>query len=175
MAELAVWLLVATFVLSGLHPARPGRVEALRGYQVAFPALGFEEQRVGRALLAGLDEVCWARGEAGRWPEAGSLAAEGVFPGIARIEGRVQGEAVLYRFDGAPAWLAELAPTPTAGVDPAHVESLLADGRHRRAPDGTLVHVALWIGPPGRSEGFPFNPALEGWRELVVPAPTEVR
>lgn len=161
-------------------PAGPEAADtrpALEAHQRRFEELAFGEQATVRDLVAALDEMTWILHEEGRWPGAGRLAEDWVGPFLPEgpyaweHEGFGASASYLGIPDGGTrgAVLLDVQESP-AGADPRHEERLLADGRHRRLPDGRVVHFTVWVLPPETTAQveMPMRPAMEGWREVVL-------
>jgi hypothetical protein len=191
-------------------PVAAGAARDLMPYQRLFASLGGAEQRMFRELQEGLLEAENVRGAvpAGRarqgrrespggggWPAPEQLAAQGVppFADVAlphapryRWTMRRAGLAVGYLGEaadgGAPAWLLLVQePDPLAPADPAAPPpGAPNDEVHHRLPDGTVLHVGVWMHPPRGAgaavAGYDDDTALaapyaRGWTQLLSSAP----
>ena len=186
----AVGALVAAYVAGG--DALTGRLaQRAPDRQSAQPSLGLmpyqqlvrdappREQRMFSALQEGLLEAERIRTETGRWPDATTLADEGIPPFAPDPTRPIHYKWTSIRQDWAinylgvpsdqhaPAWLLViLEPEPGAPADPAP-----NDETHHRLPDGTTLHVSIWNLPEAKRRGsfaalrLPQN---EGWQNLLV-------
>jgi len=140
------------------------------------------EQRMFRGLQEGLLEAEARRATSGRWPDAASLAADGIPPFAfdptdkggpydwrLSVNGAVVNYLGLPRREGAPAWLVlVLEPEPGAPPDPAR-----EDEEHHRLLDGEMLHVSTWIraAAPAAPQGTIRVPQAEGWTQLYAVGP----
>jgi hypothetical protein len=138
------------------------------------------DQRTFRELQEGLLEAERVRGTTGRWPDATTLAGDGIPPFAAdptrrgvtyRWSTLQQGPTVNYvgvpTVASAPAWLlVVIEPDTGAPPDPSP-----NDETHHRLADGTTLHVSIWQVPENRrTSGFTALPLPqnEGWTQLLV-------
>jgi hypothetical protein len=137
------------------------------------------EQRIFRELQEGLLEAERIRAQTGHWPDATTLAGEGIPPFSADPTQKVEYTWTSVRQDWAtnylgvptdpaqPAWvLVILEPEPGAPPDPAP-----NDETHHRLPDGTTLHVSIWSTPEAkRRSGFAAMrlPQNDGWTNWLV-------
>ncbi len=184
-AGAAIVVVVAAYLfrpamMGGATAATGGRASDLLPFQQLVRDAPGVEQRTFRELQEGLLEAERARASTNRWPEASTLAAEGVPPfapdptrkdATYRWTTLNQGMTVNYlgvpSTPSAPAWLLVIIePEPGAPPDPAP-----NDETHHRLPDGTTLHVSIWT-VPERSRQSGFNavqlPQNEGWTQLLV-------
>jgi len=165
-------------------PAQRG----LLPYQTLVRDVPSAEQRVFRELQEGLLEAERLRSTTGKWPEVAALSADGIPPfapdptaRIASYRWRLLEEGAVVNYLGipdtpdAPTWLL-LVLEPELGSAPDLAPN---DEEHHRLADGTVLHVSVWNVPErSRSSGglsvIP-RPAVEGWRQLRVGAPTSAR
>jgi hypothetical protein len=140
-------------------------------WQHSFLELSAEQQRLYRALREGLYDVENQRSVSGRWPDAGSLAADEV-PGF--TEGtwvhRVSGVYVNYVGEAAGLRWLVLFIEPEPGLVRAPNEPAPpVDEEHHTLPNGTSLHVTVWtqsLDAPSPSSVLPF-PVAEGWVQRV--------
>jgi uncharacterized protein DUF6162 len=184
-AAVAVVVVVAAYLF---RPAMLGRTDGraasrpadLLPFQTLVRDAPGADQRMFRELREGLLEAERIRATAGKWPDAGALANEGIPPFAAdptrkdmtyRWSTLVQGTTVNYvgipNTAAAPAWLMVVIE-PEAGAPPDPAPN---DETHHRLPDGTTLHVSIWEVPERiRRSGFSAVqlPQNEGWTQLLV-------
>ena len=156
------------------------RRSGLFPYQKLVGDAASDEQRTFRELQEGLLEAERARSTTGRWPDAATLATEGIPPFAVdptrkevayRWSTLVQNTTINYlgipSTPAASAWLlVVLEPEAGAAPDPAP-----NDETHHRLIDGTTLHVSIWDVPEkARTSGFTAIPLPqnEGWTQLLV-------
>jgi hypothetical protein len=162
--------------------ATGGRNESrgLLPYQTLVRTLPEPDQRIFRAIREGLLSAESERARTRAWPDPASLAGQGVVPfsptgdgadyqwslseqsGIVNYSGRP-------RDPSQPAWLLEIQePEPGMRPDPAPL-----DDQHHRLPDGTMLHIYVWMHPFGGQVpvGFVRQPQTTGWIEVFSAVP----
>jgi hypothetical protein len=157
-------------------------VQAIAPHEVAFTQLDASAQRAYRAIDEGMLEARRARERSGRWPDSAWLASEGIPPfaddpldaaqrewtSAASAEDRLQNYLGVPARADAQTWVVIITEADPAAQP--QDETDVADDRHQKLADGTLVHVGIWVGPRlGELDppiGF-VNPEL-GWRRVVV-------
>jgi hypothetical protein len=188
---------VGVFVLAGLLVTAVGVYVAIRAtggagggdrdllpYQALVSTLPEADQRVFGALRQGLLAAETARASASRWPDVAALAAQGVPPFAPTAD-----EAADYRWErleegvtidyegrpvdpSRPAWLLTIQePEPGSLPDPAP-----NDEQHHRLPDGTVLHVYVWMHRYGGQvpAGFVPQPQNSGWTEMFAVPPSPI-
>ncbi|HEV8317229.1 MAG TPA: hypothetical protein VGQ10_07455, partial [Vicinamibacterales bacterium] len=114
------------------------------------------------------------------WPDPASLAAQGVAPfapagdGAAYQWSRSEQSGIVNYFGrprdpSQPAWLLEIQePEPGMRPDPAPL-----DDQHHRLPDGTTLHIYVWMHRFGGQVpvGFVRQPQTSGWIEVFSTPP----
>jgi hypothetical protein len=140
-------------------------------YQVLVRTLPESEQRQFRVVRQGLIRAEAERAQTSRWPDPSALAAEGM--AWARFQ---QGVTVNYLGQPAdparPAWLLTIQePDPGALPDPAP-----NDDEHHRLPDGTTLHIYVWMHRYGGQVPVAFvpQPQNSGWIEVFTLPPNPV-
>jgi hypothetical protein len=166
--------------------AAAGSSSGLLPYQVLFRDLPSSEQRTFRAMQEGVGEAVRARGQAGSWPSADALAADGVPPFAPDVldkagmhwSGRRDGLFANYlgapsAGAAAPAFLIFVQePDPVTGEKPPPPS--VVDEEHQLLSDGTLLHVTYWKrSAAGLRGGFIIDPAIEGWEQIRISTPLE--
>lgn len=164
---------------SGIAPADQRR---LLPYQALVRTLATPDQRMYAALRQGLPDLELDRATTSRWPEPEALAARGVAPfGDAASDGftwhRFQHRSTVNYLGlpsdpSAPAWLlAVREPEANDLPDPAPL-----DDEHHRLPDGTTLHIYIWMHRFGGrvSAGFVPQPSTNGWTEIFATPPNPV-
>ncbi|MEO8256332.1 MAG: hypothetical protein ABI868_03215 [Acidobacteriota bacterium] len=139
------------------------------------------EQRMFRELQEGLLEAEMRRVDRGAWPEAPSLAADGIPPFAldptaqgGRYDWRLTTSGALVNYLGlpqradSPAWLILVQePEPGAPPDPAR-----EDEEHHLLSTGVKLHVSIWVRADGRVAGRIIRtPQAEGWTQLYAVGP----
>ena len=151
-------------------------------YQTLVRALTTPEQRMFTALRRGLPDLESERARTSRWPEPLALAAAGVPPfATSAADGmqwqRFQQSATVNYLGlpaepSAPAWLLMIQePEPNQPPDPAPL-----DEEHHRLPDGTTLHIYVWIHRYGGriAAGFVPQPQTNGWTEVFTAPPNPI-
>jgi hypothetical protein len=151
-------------------------------YQSLARTLTQSEQQMYTAIRRGLTDVENERARTSRWPEPLVLAANGVPPfSTAATDGiawqRFQRGATVNYFGqpsepSAPAWLLMIQePEPNAPPDPAPL-----DDEHHRLPDGTTLHIYVWMHRYGGrvTAAFVPQPQGDGWTEVFTTPPNPV-
>jgi hypothetical protein len=187
--EKASLLLLAALIVGGIGVYLALRVSGSGGdaqkdllpYQVLARTLPEGEQQTFTAIRSGLPDAEAIRGRDLRWPDPSELAQRGVSP--------FAGQTVPYswrRFEtgktveyfgvpsdpASPAWLLVLQePEPNMPPDPAP-----PDDEHHRLPDGTTMHVYVWMHQYGGRVTPQFiasQPQAQGWTQVfrVPPNP----
>ena len=177
---LGVWLYLAS---------APGDLSATRRnllpYQTVIQNRPEVDQRMFRELQEGLLEAERARATDGSWPDAKTLAEQGIPPfaadptatsAIFRWELLRSGPIVNYLGipdrPGVPAWLL-LVQEPDPGVPP---DQTFEDEEHNRLLDGTMLHVSTWTYADGLhvSGKIVRLPQAEGWTQIYAIGPGSV-
>jgi hypothetical protein len=157
-------------------------------YQRLFRDLPADRQRMYREMQEGVLEAENTRLSAARWPSIAELETAGVPPfsdpprartTLARWALHRDGLAVNYlglpTRPGQPAYLVMiLEPDPATPHGAVPV-----DEEHQRLPDGTILHVSLWMRaePPADPARVIALPPAEGWLQMItgtVPPPSTV-
>jgi hypothetical protein len=149
-------------------------------YQTLARTLSESEQQVFTAIRRGLLDVEAERSRLSRWPDPSTLAAAG------RASFEKGGNLTWHRFlqgaivnyvglptdAAAPAWmLAIQEPEPNTPPDPSPL-----DDEHHRLPDGTTLHVYVWMHRYGGriTAAFVPQPQAAGWTEIFSVPPNPV-
>ena len=186
--ERASIFLVAALIVGGIGIYLALRVSGsgtdgqkdLLPYQVLARTLPDTEQQTFGAIRRGLGDAEAERARLARWPEPAALASLGIppFAGDAhslRWQQFQQGKTVDYlgipSDPASPAWLVVLQePEPNMPPDPAPL-----DDEHHKLPDGTRLHVYVWMHQYGGrvAPGFIAQPQSQGWSQVfrVPPNP----
>jgi hypothetical protein len=160
-----------------------GAAKNLLPYQTLAATLPVPDQQTFGAIRAGLLVAEEDRAAASAWPDPARLADRGVAPFAATNGGpeyrwsRLQDGAIIDYFGqpadaSQPAWLLEIQePEPGMPPDPAP-----PDEEHHRLPDGTMLHVYVWMHPYGGQVpvGFVRQPQTSGWTEVFSRPPNPV-
>jgi hypothetical protein len=184
-ASAAIVVLVAGYlfrpaVFGGAGDPATSRRPDLQPFQSLVGDAPGTDQRMFRELQEGLLEAERIRAATGHWPEAVTLAHDGIPPFAAdptrktaayRWSTLVQGTVINYvgipSIASAPAWLLAIIE-PESGTPPDPAPN---DETHHRLPDGTTLHVSIWQTPENtRQSGFSALalPQNEGWRQMLV-------
>jgi len=149
-------------------------------YQTLARTLPEPDQRAFRAIREGLSAAESERARTKAWPDPASLAAQGVAPfapagdGAAYQWSRSEQSGIVNYFGrprdpSQPAWLLEIQePEPGMRPDPAPL-----DHQHHRLPDGTTLHIYVWMHRFGGQVpvGFVRQPQTSGWIEVFSTPP----
>ena len=157
---------------------------SLLPYQTLARTLPEADQRQFRAIREGLLQVEAERARTSTWPEPSVLASRGVVPfaGDSSAEGSYQWrrfqQGVTVNYLGHPldpsrsAWLLTIQePEPGALPDPAP-----NDDEHHRLPDGTTLHIYVWLHRYGGQvpDDFVPQPQSSGWTGIFSTPPSPV-
>jgi hypothetical protein len=148
-------------------------------YQVLARTLPDSEQQTFAAIRRGLLDAEAERSRLSRWPEPSLLADRGVAPFVDHGDAALRwqqfhaGKTVNYlgvpADPSSPAWLLVIQePEPNMPPDPAPL-----DDEHHRLPDGTTMHVYVWMHQYGGrvTPGFVPQPQAQGWTEVFSVPP----
>src|SRR5262245_19271004 len=154
-------------------------------YQVLARTLPVADHSVYRSIRSAVPAIEALRAQTSQWPDAGVLAQkidESLRPADAepRIAQRWsqfrQGPIVSYvgvpDDPASPAWILEIQePEPGALPDPAP-----NDEEHHRLPDGTVLHIYVWMHCYGGQVPARFvpQPQNDGWMEVFTVPPNPV-
>jgi hypothetical protein len=152
-------------------------------YQTLARTLPESDQRSVREIRQALLEAESERARTAAWPEAEVLASRGVVPFSPSADSggyywsRLQQGAIVNYFGhpqepSQPSWLLEIQePEPGMLPDPAP-----NDEEHHRLPDGTMLHVYVWMHRYGGQVpvGFVRQPQNSGWIEVFSQPPNPV-
>lgn len=169
------------FVLRGSR--RNGEAAStLLPYQTLTRSLAVSEQEMYTAIRRGLPAMEEERAKTSRWQEPAAFAATGV-PPFAQAQasgmkwqkfqrGAIVNYLGLPSDPSAPAWiLAIQEPEPNMPPDPAPT-----DDEHHRLPDGTTLHIYVWMHRYGGRVAADFHPQPQndGWTEVFATPPNPV-
>lgn len=162
--------------------ATGGRNESrgLLPYQTLVRTLPEPDQRTFRGIREGLLSAESERARAKAWPDPASLARQGVVPFAQTGDGAeyhwsLSEQSGIVNYSGRPrdpsqpAWLLEIQePEPGMRPDPAPL-----DDQHHRLPDGTTLHIYVWMHRFGGQVpvGFVRQPQTSGWIEVFSTPP----
>jgi hypothetical protein len=145
-------------------------------YQVLARSLPDSEQQIFSALRRGLLDAEAERSRLSRWPEPSLLADRGVAPfadSAFQWQPFQAGKTVNYLGlpvdPSASAWLLVVQePEPNMPPDPAPL-----DDEHHRLPDGTTMHIYVWMHRYGGrvTPAFIAQPQGEGWTQVFTAPP----
>jgi hypothetical protein len=153
-------------------------------YQILAGTLSDPDQSVFRFLQHSQTVAEGYRARTSRWPTVQTLAEMGVEPFAQPTAARTtlrwervqQGGTVNYigvpTEMSAPAWLLAIQePDPGAPPDPAPL-----DEEHHRLPDGTTLHLYVWMHRDGGAvvPSFVRQPQHDGWIEVLTSPPNPV-
>jgi hypothetical protein len=171
LAGVIVTLVAVYFALNAVRGGSDSR--GLMPYQTLVRTLPESDQQQFRALHETLVAAEAERARTSSWPDAASLALPGSDYRWTRFE---RGVITTYlgrpREPSQPAWLLEIQePEPGVPPDPAP-----NDEQHHRLPDGTTLHVFVWMHRFGGevAAGFAPQPQNTGWIEVVSAVPNPV-
>jgi hypothetical protein len=159
---------------AALAAAVPGTV------QIRFADLASRDQRLFRQIQEGIAEAERVRVSTGKWPSVEALAEQGIPPFApdpidrAHYGWSLLQKGVEVNYVGAPAAGLEresfvvliLEPDPGTPIDP----KARPDEIHHPLPDGSMLHVSIWMGPPLRGLTDPVEslPPEKGWKQVLV-------
>jgi hypothetical protein len=178
---LAVLIVGAIAVYAAFRASEEsGTAKNLLPYQTLARTLPDAEQVVFRSIRQGLLEVEAQRARLSRWPPPGALASAGVAPfsNVAAFTWQqfTQGVAVSYvglpADPAAPAWMLTIQePEPNAPPDPSP-----NDDEHHRLPDGTTLHIYVWMHQYGGrvKPAFVPQPEADGWTQVFSVPPNPI-
>jgi hypothetical protein len=138
-------------------------------YQTLVRSLVSSDQATFGDLQKSLLEIEAARARTGHWPEAGvpQGAAPTSYTWIVGREGLFLNYLAIASDDvSAAAWLIVIQePDPAAVPDPAQ-----NDEEHHRLPDGTVLHVSIWMHRFGEqvARDFVRQPQTVGWVQVLM-------
>jgi len=152
-------------------------------YQTLVRTLPEPDQRQFRLIREGLLAAETDRARTSAWPDPSSLGARGVAPFVPTTDGsayqwsRLQQSGIVNYFGqprdpSQPAWLLEIQePEPGMPPDPAP-----NDEEHHRLPDGTMLHIYVWMHRYGGDVpvGFVRQPQNSGWTQVFSTVPNPV-
>jgi hypothetical protein len=149
-------------------------------YQTLARTLPEADQNVFRAIRQGLLEAEAQRARLARWPQPSALASAGVAPfsddAAFAWHQFTQGVAVSYlgvpSDPAASAWLLTIQePEPNAPPDPSP-----NDDEHHRLPDGTTLHIYVWMHQYGGrvKAAFVAQPQADGWTQVFSVPPNPI-
>jgi hypothetical protein len=166
---------IVTVVVAYLawNAAGGGGSESTRGllpYQTLATALPESDRQQFLILRKGLLTAESERAKTSRWPEVAALALPGDDYQWTKSErGFVTNYLGRPRDPSRPAWLLEIQePEPGTAPDPAP-----NDEEHHRLPDGTTLHVYVWMHRYGGQVPADFVPQPQntGWIEVFSKVP----
>ena len=158
--------------------------KGLLPYQTLARTIPEPDQEMFRSIRQGLLAAESDRARTSAWPDAPALAARGVEPfapppgGQAAYQwARMQQSGIVNYFGqprdpSQPAWLLEIQePEPGLPPDPAP-----DDEEHHRLPDGTMLHIYVWMHRYGGDVplGFVRQPQTSGWTQVFSAVPNPV-
>ena len=157
--------------------------KGLLPYQTLVRTLPEQDQQQFRLIREGLLAAENDRAHTSAWPDANSLGARGIAPFVPTTDGtgyqwsRLQQSGIVNYFGqprdrSAPAWLLEIQePEPGMPPDPAP-----NDEEHHRLPDGTMLHIYVWMHRYGGDVpvGFVRQPQTSGWTQVFSAVPNPV-
>lgn len=176
---------VAAWLMLDAMGGERGAARGLLPHQALVQALSESEQSMYRAIRLGLPAAAADRARDARWPDAAALADQGVAPFSASSGGAAmavrwerfqQGVTVNYfgrpADPSAPAWLLDIRE-PEAGAPP---DPAPEDEEHHRLPDGTMLHVFVWMHRYGGrvAPRLVPQPEAEGWIQVFTAPPNPI-
>jgi hypothetical protein len=173
-----VVITILAVLIGAAHRPADGVAAALNPWQKPVPLEPPETQRVYRELLSALEEALRERTPAGGWPSTAKLSQDLVAPfwGNGAWQWEFRHFKSVVNYIGHPAPGAE-RPAFLLHIqeDVPHPLNTSLDEFHRRADDGALIHVGIWMDAGARRfDGVVMSPEREGWTELVSGRPPTV-
>lgn len=148
-------------------------------YQVLARSLPATDQQIFTGIRRGLLDAEIERSRVAHWPEPQLLADRGILPFADREHTELRwqlfqaGKTVNYlgvpADPSAAAWLLIVQePEPNMPPDPAPL-----DDEHHRLPDGTTMHIYVWMHRYGGrvTPGFIAQPQSQGWTQVFSVPP----
>ena len=164
---------VVIYLASNATTSVSDKGRGLLPYQTLAATLPELDQQHFRALRETLLAAESARARSTRWPDVAALSLPGADYQWTRFERGVVVDYLGKSADPAkPAWLLEIQePEPGTAPDPAP-----NDEQHQRLPDGTTLHVYVWIHRLGGQIAADFVPQPQntGWIEVFSQVPNPV-
>jgi hypothetical protein len=161
---------VAVYLAVNAGRESTGASRGLFPYQTLARTLPASDQVQFRAVRDVLPAAEVVRARASRWPEPASLALPAAGYHWTRFEhGLITNYFGQPQDPAHPAWLLEIQePEPGVPPDPAP-----NDDEHHRLPDGTTLHVYVWMHNYGGqvAAGFVPQPQNSGWVEVFSTVP----
>lgn len=171
---------VAVYLALNAATGSDDATRRLLPYQTLARRLPEPDQRMFTAIRSGLLAAESDRARTSVWPDPSALAARGIGPFAAAADAagyqwmRFQQGAITNYFGrprdaSAAAWLLEIQePEPGMLPDPAPT-----DDEHHRLPDGTVLHIYVWMHRYGGQvpAGFVRQPQASGWLEVFSAPP----
>jgi hypothetical protein len=171
---------VAVYLALNAATGTDDAARRLLPYQTLARTLPEADQQLFTALRSGLLTAEAERARTSAWPDASALAARGIAPFSSSNDAggyqwtRFQQGAITNYFGqprdpSAAAWLLEIQePEPGMLPDPAPT-----DDEHHRLPDGTVLHIYVWMHRFGGQvpAGFVRQPQVSGWVEVFAAPP----
>ncbi len=175
--------LVAVYLVLNATVGGHDSARTLLPYQVLAGTLPQPDQQLFRQLRSGLLSAEADRARTSSWPGTAALASAGVAPfaagpdAAAYVWSRFEEDTIVDYFGqphdpSAPAWILEIQePLPGLPPDPAP-----NDEEHHRLPDGTVLHIYVWMHRYGGQlePGFVRQPESVGWSEVFSAPPNPV-
>jgi hypothetical protein len=172
---------IGAYVLSNRAASGGDAMRGLLPYQTLARSLPEADQQIYRALRQAEAAAETARGRTSAWPEPARLASQGLAPFAGSSNGyrwsRLQQSGIVNYFGeprdpAQPAWLLEIQE-PEPGTLP---DTAPNDDEHHRLPDGTVLHIYIWMHRLGGQVpvGFTRQPENSGWTQVFSEAPNPV-
>jgi hypothetical protein len=150
-------------------------------YQTLARTLPEPDQQTYSALRQAVIAAEAARSRTSAWPAPTALAAQHVAPfagsGDTSSWSRLRQGAIIDYFGqprdpAQPAWLLEIQE-PEPGTLP---DTAPNDDEHHRLPDGTVLHIYVWMHRYGGQVpvGFTRQPQTSGWTQVFSAVPNPV-
>lgn len=152
-------------------------------YQTLVQSLPDADQRMYGVIRQGVLGAEAERIRTSAWPSVELLAANGIAPFAATDGGSAytwsllqQGSIINYfgqpKDGAAPSWLLEVQE-PEPGMPP---DMSPVDDEHHRLPDGTMLHIYVWMHRYGGQVpvGFVRQPQAAGWMSVYATPPNPV-
>jgi hypothetical protein len=173
VAQGTVLLAVVSIVVASALKGPPETAQDLAPYQRLFREQPASLQRTYRDVLSGLEDALRLRTPKGEWPSVQVLREELIPPFVGAdpdYRWELRQKAAVLNYLGLP------APGTNKPVfllliqqGIPHPGTAALDEFHRKCPDGSLIHVGVWIHPrPEVERGVIFVPEREGWTEIVT-------
>lgn len=172
----------SAMIMGGDGSKRAVAAKSTTGFEERpFSDLDPEDQRLYRKCIEGTTEAEDVRATTKSWPSVAEMAKRLVPPFApdpldhAGYTWTLRRDGTLVNYVGSPGpgstratfMIIVLEPDPGTSPEPGAVP----DETHHKLPDGTLLHVSIWIGPKPLAAPVWIPPLENGWRRITMTNP----